>query len=254
MDYKQNILDLYNILTNDTSLTNDVKNARSYLEKYFIESNETHNQNVMDMMNEIIEYENSKDDVFDSQTLQKNINNISIWKGDITKLKIDAIVNAANSGGLGCFAYGHKCIDNVIHTKAGPSLRQECRNVMKQLDIKKVTTSNLIITSACLLPSKYILHVVGPIYKNHSISENNELLKACYINCLDGCRINNITSIAFCCVSTGLFGFPKDSACKIAIESVNEWMNKNPDYVIHVVFCIYSDKDYDLYKNEISIC
>jgi O-acetyl-ADP-ribose deacetylase (regulator of RNase III) len=154
-------------------------------------------------------------------------------------LRVHAIVNAANKYGLGCFVYSHKCIDNIIHCKAGPLLRKECQEIMKNKGT--IQTGDAIVTKAYKLPCKYIIHVVGPIYKEDIDPIKN--LEKCYETCLEKCKINKCHSIAFCCVSTGIFGFPKKLASKIAIRTVREWTKKN-EYHLHVIFNVYSKIDY----------
>jgi O-acetyl-ADP-ribose deacetylase (regulator of RNase III) len=176
---------------------------------------------------------------------------IRLWKGDITTLCTDYIVNAANSQGLGCFTPGHKCIDNVIHANAGPQLREECQKIMN--DKKIINTSEIIMTQAYELPSKYILHVVGPIYDASLGEKNSTDLCKSYINCLNTIAENykNMPqSIAFCCISTGVFGYPKDEAADIAISTVIRWLNTHRQYTLDVVFCVYSSEDYNLYENK----
>jgi O-acetyl-ADP-ribose deacetylase (regulator of RNase III) len=186
----------------------------------------------------------------------KNIyqSKIRLWKGDITMLCTDYIVNAANSQGLGCFTVGHKCIDNVIHQNAGPLLREECIKIMK--DKKTINTSDLIVTHGYNLPSKYILHVVGPIYDpSDKLGSSTGLVKS-YINCLDAVtnQYNNIpTSIAFCCISTGIFGYPKDEASDIAISTVIRWLSTHQKNKLDVIFCVYDDENYTLYKNKLNV-
>lgn len=170
---------------------------------------------------------------------------IGLWKGDITSLKIDAIVNAANSKGLGCFVPCHKCIDNAIHYASGVKLRLECDNIMKKIGILK--TGEVVITNAYNLPSKYIIHTVGPIiYKNVTQKEILEL-KKCYINSLEIAKKNNIKNVAFPCISTGEFRFPKELASKIAIEAVKEYIDTNEEYFEKIIFNVFSEEDYRIY-------
>ena len=177
---------------------------------------------------------------------------IRLWQGDITTLCTDYIVNAANSQGLGCFNPEHKCIDNVIHANAGPQLREECQKIMKETKI--INTSELIVTKGYSLPSKYILHVVGPIYDSSLGEKNSTDLCKSYINCLDAVAENYKSipqSIAFCCISTGIFGYPKNEAADIAISTVLRWINTHRHYILDVIFCVYSSEDYTLYENKI---
>ena len=171
--------------------------------------------------------------------------NLYIWKVDITTLKIDAIVNAANSAMLGCFVPLHKCIDNAIHSAAGTRLRLNCNEIMKG-NLEK--TGSCIITPAFNLPSKYVLHTVGPIIKNEVSKNDEELLYKCYKTCLETAKNNNIKSIAFCSISTGEFRFPNELASHIAVKAVKDFL-ENTKYNIKIVFNVFKDLDYKLYNN-----
>ena len=226
--------------------SDNLQKTRNGLEKKLIESaNVNFPKHVLSHIHYILQTEQPKS-LVNSNLLPKNKYSCSLWKGDITTLRVHAIVNAANKYGVGCFVYGHKCIDNIIHQKAGPLLRTECSELMKHKKI--ISTGDAIVTKGYMLPCKYIIHVVGPIYNE----DNNPIqnLKKCYIACLNKCRKNNCHSIAFCCISTGIFGFPKKIASKIAVQTVYEWIQKN-NYFIHVIFCVYSDIDHHIYANEI---
>ncbi len=172
-------------------------------------------------------------------------NKICLWEGDITTLKIDTIVNAANSQGLGCFIPCHKCIDNQIHTFAGLNLRLECREKMREIGVLK--TGKAFITKGYNLPSKYVIHTVGPIIYQKVTNKEIEQLKKCYINSMKIAKENEIKSIAFPCISTGEFKFPKKEASKIAIESIEEYLEENGDYFDKIVFNVFTDEDYDIY-------
>ena len=171
--------------------------------------------------------------------------NLYIWQGDITTLKIEAIVNAANSAMLGCFVPLHKCIDNAIHSASGTRLRLHCNEIMKG-NLEK--TGSCIITPAFNLPSKYILHTVGPIIKNEVSKNDEELLYKCYKTCLETTKNNNIKSIAFCSISTGEFRFPNELASHIAVKAVKDFL-ENTKYNIKIVFNVFKDLDYKLYNN-----
>ena len=173
-------------------------------------------------------------------------NKIYLFKGDITTLKVDAIVNAANSSLLGCFVPCHKCIDNEIHSKAGIQLRLECNKIMS-LQQHEEPTGKAKITKAYNLPCKYIIHTVGPYVNNFVTKENIETLKSCYISCLKLAEKNNLKSIAFCCISTGEFHFPNDIAAKIAVDTVTEYVNKI-ESEIEVIFNVFKDQDYKIYQ------
>ena len=176
-------------------------------------------------------------------------NNLCLWKGDITTLKIDAIVNAANSAMLGCFVPLHKCIDNAIHSAAGTRLRLYCNDMMKGTSEE---TGKCKITPAFNLPSKYILHTVGPIIQNEVSKNDEELLYKCYKSCLETAKNNGIKSIAFCCISTGEFRFPNKLASDIAIKATKSFLNEN-DYDIKILFNVFKDLDYELYYNNLGV-
>lgn len=176
----------------------------------------------------------------------------SLWKGDITSLKADTIVNAANEDMLGCFAPFHNCIDNAIHSVAGPRLRDDCNKIISMQGHKE-KTGDAKITRAYHLPSRYVIHTVGPVFKGpFELIKMNSQLADCYKSCLNLCKeTGDIDSIAFCSISTGVFGFPKEAAAKIALETVSEWFEKN-NSSIRVIFNVFSDSDYDLYRNLLS--
>lgn len=176
-------------------------------------------------------------------------NRIALWQGDITKLKNDAIVNAGNSQGLGCFLPNHNCIDNQINTFAGVRLRLACNEIMKDLNYN-LETGKAIITKGYNLPSKYIIQTVGPIIENEVTEEKEQELADCYINSLKLAVDNGIKTIAFPCISTGVFRFPKDKACRIAINSIKEFLEKD-NTMEKVVFNVYSNEDLEIYKNEL---
>jgi O-acetyl-ADP-ribose deacetylase (regulator of RNase III) len=147
-----------------------------------------------------------------------------LWKGDITTLRVDAIVNAANSGMLGCFVPCHGCIDNAIHTRAGIQLRLACADIMeRQGGPEKTGTAK--ITPAFNLPSQFIIHTVGPIINGRLTKQDQELLSACYRSCLELAEQSGIKSIAFCCISTGEFHFPNETAAQIAVDTVKTFID-----------------------------
>ena len=174
--------------------------------------------------------------------------NIAVWKGDITTLAADAIVNAANSQLLGCWVPGHHCIDNAIHTFAGVQLRLECAAIMKAQGHEE-PTGQAKVTSAYNLPSSMVIHTVGPIVEGGKPTEQHKrLLAACYRNCLDAAAERHCKSIAFCCISTGVFGFPQEEAAPIAVDTVRTWLRENPEADMHVVFDVYLDEDEEIYQ------
>ena len=178
---------------------------------------------------------------------------ISIWQGDITLLDVDAIVNAANSQMLGCFVPMHTCIDNCIHTFAGIQLRLECHNKMEELRSVhgasyQQPTSVPMITDAYNLPSKKVIHVVGPIVYGDLKPEHEKALADCYTNVLDMCLENSLRSVAFCCISTGVFHFPNERAAQIATGTVRSWLSAHPDAMDRVIFNVFKDKDKEYYE------
>ena len=165
--------------------------------------------------------------ITDSKDIDIIENKMGIFLGDITTIKCDAIVNAANSAMLGCFTPNHSCIDNQIHTYAGIRLRLECEKI---LNGKIEKTGSAILTKAYNLPSNYIIHTVGPIVDRKVTKKNKEDLETCYISCLELARKNNIKIVAFPSISTGVFRFPKDEASKIAVNTVRRYLEKYNDY------------------------
>ena len=173
-----------------------------------------------------------------------------LWQGDITRLKVDAIVNAANSQMLGCWAPLHNCIDNCIHSAAGVQLRQECYEQMKAQGHDEQTGSAKI-TLGYNLPAKHVIHTVGPIISQGLLptKEQEEQLASCYQSCLDIAEANHLRSIAFCCISTGVFNFPNKRAAEIALATVKEWLATHQSSSINqVIFNVFLDKDYDIYQ------
>ena len=168
------------------------------------------------------------------------------WRGDITTLDVDAIVNAANSQMLGCLVPGHHCIDNAIHTFAGIQLRLECARLMEEQGYPE-PTGMAKVTSAFNLTSKRIIHTVGPIARGKASDLDRALLANCYTACLDAALEAGCESIALCCISTGVFGFPQDEAAHIAVATVDEWLEGH-DNALDVVFNVYGETDERLYK------
>lgn len=181
------------------------------------------------------------DDIADMTTIEDNI---YLWQGDITTLKCGAIVNAANSGMTGCYQPCHNCIDNCIHTFAGIRLRLECAEIMDKQGFPE-PTGQAKITSAYNLPCDYVIHTVGPIVQGELTNEHCEMLKSCYNSCLETAMENHIDSIAFCCISTGVFGFPQEKAAEIAVSTVRKFLGYHK---IEVIFNVFTEKDYEIYK------
>ena len=171
---------------------------------------------------------------------------IYLWQGDITTLECDVIVNAANSGMLGCFQPLHNCIDNCIHTFAGLRLRNKCAEIMQKQGHEE-PTGQAKITPAYNLPCKYVLHTVGPIVNGRLTANHEQLLASCYHSCLACAEENGLKSIAFCCISTGVFGFPQRRAAEIAVRTVRDH-KANTHSKIEVIFNVFKSEDYEIYR------
>lgn len=169
-----------------------------------------------------------------------------IWQGDITTLKCDAIVNACNSQMLGCFSPMHACIDNFIHTYAGIELRLKMHEIMSMQGHEE-ETGKAKITSAYNLPAKYILHTVGPVIQWEVTREDEELLADCYRECLKLAADTGVESIAFCCLSTGVFRFPQQRAAEIATDTVKQFMDQD-SRIKKVIFNVFKDEDFEIYN------
>lgn len=185
----------------------------------------------------------------DLEPLQQDL---YLWQGDITTLACDAIVNAANSQMLGCFSPCHGCIDNAIHTFSGVQLRAACYAVMRRQGHEE-PTGQAKITPGYNLPSKYVIHTVGPIVSGKLTEEHCELLKSCYHSCLKLADENDCESIAFCCISTGVFGFPQREAAQIAVSTVKEY-KKATGSDIKVIFNVFKDDDLRIYRDLLNGC
>lgn len=178
---------------------------------------------------------------------------ISLWQGDITRLQAGAIVNAANSQLLGCFVPCHRCIDNAIHSAAGLQLREECNRIMSRRRLKygrkyAEPTGTATLTLGYNLPSKYVIHTVGPIVNGRLNERLCQDLRNCYENVLKCCLEHNIRSVAFCCISTGEFHFPKDKAAEIAWNTVTAFLDKHSDRMERIIFNVFKDSDRNIYK------
>ena len=179
----------------------------------------------------------------DLQPVQEGI---YLWQGDITTLRCDAIVNAANSQMLGCFAPCHGCIDNAIHTYAGVQLRLACGELMQQQGHEE-ETGKAKITPGFNLPCRYVLHTVGPIVGGRLTKRDQQLLASFYRSCLELAEQNNVKSIAFCCISTGEFHFPNEKAAEIAIQTVKEYRERTYSKM-EVIFNVFKETDLNIYR------
>ncbi len=178
---------------------------------------------------------------------------LSLCQGDITRLAVDAIVNAANSQMLGCFVPLHACIDNCIHTFAGIQLRNECHRQMQELRQRygedyNQPTAVPMLTDGYNLPAKKVIHIVGPIVCGKLTPKLEKALSDCYTNSLAMCMENGLRSVAFCCISTGVFHFPQERAAQIAFSSVKQWLAAHGGVIDRVIFNVFTDEDRDIYE------
>ena len=203
------------------------------------------NKEFLTVQNEYLSAEISEKGITDVSELEPIQNGLYIWQGDITTLKCDAIVNAANSGMTGCYVPNHRCIDNCIHTYSGIQLRNTCAEIMKKQG-QSEPTGTAKITPAFNLPSRYIIHTVGPIINGYVTEKDCKLLADCYSSSLELAADNGLESIAFCCISTGEFHFPNDKAAEIAVNTVKSFMNKETS-VKKVIFNVFKDMDKEIY-------
>lgn len=181
---------------------------------------------------------------------------VSLWQGDITRLEVGAIVNAANSQMLGCFVPCHRCIDNAIHSAAGMQLREECSHIMNHRRMKygrnyEEPTGTATLTNAYNLPCKYVIHTVGPIVYGRLNDKLCQDLQNCYENVLQCCLEHHIKSVAFCCISTGEFHFPNEKAAEIAWETVTAFLEKHGEYMERVIFNVFKDSDRNIYERRL---
>lgn len=196
----------------------------------------------------------------DIQTVREEFNSthpfsdkLSIWQGDITRLALGAIVNAANSQMLGCFVPMHTCIDNCIHTFAGIELREECCRYMNRRRAEygsdyEEPTGGAVLTAGYNLPAEHVIHTVGPIVHSRLTDALRSDLASCYRSVLQCCVENGIRSIAFCCISTGVFRFPNEEAANIAVDTVTDFLRRHGDCFDRVIFNVFGDKDKEIYQ------
>ena len=200
------------------------------------------------IQDEYLAEENRREGITDIMDLAplKLDERLYLWQGDMTTLKVDAIVNPANSALLGCFRILHNCADNLVHSKAGLSLRYRCNEIMRAQGHDE-PAGQAKITPGYNLPCQYILHTVGPIVDGPLTKEHERLLASCYTSCLNLAEENHLKSVAFCCISTGVFMFPNQRAAEIAVDTVREWLNRTQSD-IKVVFNVYKDTDLEIYQ------
>lgn len=185
--------------------------------------------------------------IVDVGSLSYNEHDIGHWQGDITRLNADAVVNAANSSLLGCFRAGHHCIDNAIHSFAGMQLRDDCAKIVAAQG--EAVSGEAVLTRAYNLPSRYVLHTVGPMVFHEVTDADRAALRSCYLSCLNLCEEAHLSSVAFCCVATGVFNFPRAEAAEIASGTVLNWKLRHPESKLKVVFNTYLDEDAAVYND-----
>ena len=200
----------------------------------------------LQIQDEYLQGETAAKGITDAADLVPMQPGLYLWQGDITTLKCDAIVNAANSGMTGCYCPNHGCIDNAIHTYAGVQLRLACAEIMDRQGHPE-PTGQAKITPAFDLPCRYVLHTVGPIVSGRVTAQDKELLASCYRSCLEMAAEKGLESVAFCCISTGEFHFPNEQAAEIAVQTVKAFLKKQTS-VKKVIFNVFKDMDKALYE------
>ncbi len=214
-------------------------------------------ENVIRIQDDYLKEKKKKKGIVTISDIPEIRDGLSIWQGDITRLFVDAIVNAANSQMLGCFVPMHTCIDNCIHTFAGVQMRAECNRQMNQLRIRygsdyEQPTASPILTDGYNLPSKKVIHIVGPIVRDQLTPALEKDLEDCYRNTLDMCEDNDLKSVAFCCISTGVFHFPNQRAAEIAVKTVTDWIEGHPGEMERVIFNVFKEEDKAIYEKLLS--
>ena len=203
-------------------------------------------ENFLKIQDEYLQGETAAKDITDIADLTPVQPGLYLWQGDITTLRCDAIVNAANSGMTGCYIPNHRCIDNAIHSFAGVELRLACAALMERQGCPE-PTGRAKITPAFNLPCRHVLHTVGPIIEGRVTQRDRELLASCYRACLELAAEHGLESVAFCCISTGEFHFPNELAAEIAVETVKEFQKKQTS-VKKVIFNVFKDTDRRIYE------
>ena len=232
----------------DMPIPQDISEQKQLLRSLFnIRTAKGISEDFLVVQDEYLSEETAAKGITDIAELSPISDGIYLWQGDITTLRCDAIVNAANSGMTGCYVPCHACIDNCIHTYAGVQLRLECARLMNEQGHPE-KTGTAKITSAYNLPCKYVIHTVGPIISGGVTKRDNELLSSCYRSCLELAEKYGAESIAFCCISTGEFHFPNNKAAEIAVQTVREY-KKQENSKIEVIFNVFKDIDFQIYQD-----
>lgn len=203
-------------------------------------------ENFLSIQDEYLKEEIAEKGITDVDSLETWNDGLCLWRGDITTLRCDAIVNAANSGMTGCYIPNHRCIDNAIHTYAGVQLRMACAKIMAEHG-EPEPTGRAKITPAFDLPCRFVIHTVGPIVSGRLTNNDREALASCYRECLRIAADKGLGSIAFCCISTGEFRFPRREAAEIAVSEVRSFMKRETS-VKKVIFNVFKEEDEQLYR------
>ncbi len=198
------------------------------------------------VQDEYLQEELARKGITDIRDLDPVEEGLYLWRGDITTLRCDAIVNAANSGLTGCYVPCHACIDNCIHTFAGVQLRLDCARLMQEQG-RPEPTGRARITPAYDLPCRYVLHTVGPIISGPVTARDKQLLADCYRSCLDLAAEKGLESVAFCCISTGEFHFPRPLAGRIAVDTVRAWRRRHHSEM-KVIFNVFGEANTAVYR------
>ena len=206
-------------------------------------------QEFLTVQDEYLSTERDMEGVVDVRSLPplRRDERLVLWQGDITTLNADAIVNAANSGMRGCFHALHSCIDNIVHSKSGIQLRLYCDELMNRQGYEE-PTGQAKITPAFNLPSRHVLHTVGPVIQGGVTRRDRELLASCYRSCLKLAAENDLETVAFCCISTGVFHFPNQEAAEIAVKTVTDFL-KTQSSIKRVIFNVFKDTDKQIYRS-----
>jgi O-acetyl-ADP-ribose deacetylase (regulator of RNase III) len=237
---------------NKNELPEAYEDKRSYLDAYLTvrKPGELSHDFIVNI-NTLLQFESQQKGIVNVDNINVISNKIALWPGDITSLDADAIVNTANNQLSGCTAPFHKCIDNLIHSAAGPQLRNDCDKIISiQGELEK--TGGAKITRAYNLPSKYVLHTVGPVIEQGTLltKEYESLLASCYTSCLELAKeTNDIKTIAFSPISTGEYGFPTQKAAEITINAVADWLANNPNSFEKIILNVFTKDEYTTYQN-----
>ena len=230
------------------AIPEDVQGQKDFLRAYMnIWEPKPLSEEFLHIQDEYLTEENMQAGITDVDDLKstKNDSRLYLWQGDMTTLKVDALTNPANSALLGCFRILHNCADNQIHSKSGLELRYRCYELMQEQGYEE-PTGQAKITPGYNLPCKYVIHTVGPIVQGRLTKHHEEQLASCYKSCLKIAEENDVKSIAFCCISTGVFMFPNQRAAEIAVATVKEYL-KEHQRIEKIVFNVYKDSDREIY-------